>query len=129
VQRLFSMFPRGLPGLALLLLRTSVACGVLLHAYGHRGELAVGLLVGSVLVATMLFIGLLTPVVALLALAVQLALPLMCSVDFLCAGYIAISILNALALSMLGPGAYSIDAYRFGRRVIDLPPPQDQDSF
>jgi hypothetical protein len=30
--------------------------------------------------------------------------------------------LSALALVMLGPGAYSIDARRFGRRVVVLPP-------
>jgi len=123
------MFPRGLPGLALLFLRISVACGVLVHAYGHREELAVWLLIGSFLAAATLFIGLMTPLAALLALAVQLALPLICSVDFLGTGNVAISILNALALSMLGPGSYSIDAYLFGRRVIDLPPPHDRDSF
>jgi hypothetical protein len=31
--------------------------------------------------------------------------------------------LDMLALALLGPGAYSVDAYRFGRRVLVLPPP------
>src|SRR5688572_13234570 len=39
VQRLFSMFPPGLPGLALLLLRTSVASSLLLESYVHRGAI------------------------------------------------------------------------------------------
>jgi hypothetical protein len=30
--------------------------------------------------------------------------------------------LDALALALLGPGAYSFDSYRFGRRVVVLPP-------
>jgi hypothetical protein len=34
--------------------------------------------------------------------------------------------LNALALMLLGPGAYSLDALRFGRRVVDLPSGDDK---
>jgi hypothetical protein len=41
MQRLFSMFPSGLPGFALLLLlRGSVALAVLLEGYAHRQERA-----------------------------------------------------------------------------------------
>src|SRR5215813_11607436 len=36
VQRLFSMFPAGSPGIGLLLLRVSVAIALLLEGYGHR---------------------------------------------------------------------------------------------
>jgi hypothetical protein len=126
MQRLFSMFPRGLPGLALLLLRISVACGVLLNVFGRRGELATWLLVCSFLLAATLFVGLLTPVVALLALSANLAIPMSCSVGFQGAGYIAIASINALVLCLLGPGSYSFDAYRFGRRVINLTPPDER---
>jgi hypothetical protein len=31
--------------------------------------------------------------------------------------------LDAAALALLGPGAYSVDSYRFGRRVLVLPQP------
>jgi hypothetical protein len=31
--------------------------------------------------------------------------------------------LDALALALLGPGAYSLDSRRFGRRLVVLPPP------
>ena len=79
VQRLFSMFPSGPPGIALLLLRVSVAFPVLLHCYARRDAMAVMVL----------------------------------AVFFL------------LALMLLGPGAYSLDAMRFGRRVVVLPSGDD----
>ena len=129
MQRLFSMFPRGLPGLGLLLLRVSVACGVLLNVYGRRGELAAWLLAISVLLAATLFIGLLTPIAALFAVAANLAIPMSCSVGFQSAGYIAIAAINALALCLLGPGSNSLDAILFGRRVINLTPLDERENF
>jgi hypothetical protein len=33
-------------------------------------------------------------------------------------GLVVITIIDAAALALLGPGAYSLDALRFGRRVI-----------
>ncbi len=39
-------------------------------------------------------------------------------------GFVAMASLDALALAWLGPGAYSIDAYRFGRRVTGAPQPR-----
>ena len=32
---------------------------------------------------------------------------------------VSIIALDAIALALLGPGAYSIDSYRFGRRVVE----------
>jgi hypothetical protein len=74
-----------------------------------------------VLLAACLCAGFLTPIVAILALSVQVLVWSSLSVDG--AGMTAIALLDALALALLGPGAYSIDAYRFGRRVVVLPPP------
>lgn len=128
MQRLFSMFPRGLPGFALLLLRVSIACGVLLNIYEQPGEVSIGLLVGSLLLAAFLFVGVLTPIVALLALAANVAIPMSCHSGLQNAGYIAIAGSNALALCLLGPGSYSLDALLFGRRVINLAPPDDRKS-
>jgi len=67
-----------------------------------------------------LCVGFLTPIVAILALLFQVLAWSSLSIDS--AGMTAIALLDALALAMLGPGAYSIDAYRFGRRVVVLPP-------
>jgi hypothetical protein len=35
---------------------------------------------------------------------------------------IIITAFDALALALLGPGGYSMDSFRFGRRVVLLPP-------
>jgi hypothetical protein len=36
--------------------------------------------------------------------------------------HMVISILTGVALAVLGPGAYSIDARIFGRRLLTVPP-------
>jgi hypothetical protein len=120
VQRLFSMFPSGLPGIALLILSTSVALTVLLSGYAQREELAARILACFLMLAMMLTAGCLTPILALLAAAVQFIG--LWSTTMPHDGYLVISALDAFVLALLGPGAYSFDAARFGRRVVDLPP-------
>lgn len=73
------------------------------------------------ILATMLCLGFLTPYCAALGCILQLG------VFFLAAGdhhrfHLAISILNSGVLALLGPGAYSIDARIFGRRLVYFPP-------
>jgi hypothetical protein len=115
------MFPPGWPGLALLLLRGSVATALLLEGYSQRHGLSGWVLGVLVALSACLCVGFLTPIVAILALLFHVLAWSSLSIDS--AGMTAIALLDALALAMLGPGAYSIDAYRFGRRVVVLPPP------
>jgi len=123
MQRLFSIFPSGWPGVALLLLRGSVALAVLLPAYGHDQALPGLALLALILLSATLCAGFLTPVVAVLAAAVHLAAAL--SVSMGNDGATVVVIVDALALALLGPGAYSIDARRFGRRLVELPGRKD----
>ncbi|WNG59939.1 hypothetical protein F0U59_38390 [Archangium gephyra] len=115
MQRLFSMFPEGGPGAGLLLLRLSVALSLLLHPSG-------GPLMRAVLALTALglCLGVLTPLLAMVC-------GLFSFYGFMSMGGVtlpeaSIRVLTAGALALLGPGAHSLDARLFGRRVITLPP-------
>lgn len=113
------MFPAGLPGLALLLLRASVAAPVLLDGCAHPRGLSAWMLGARLLLCMALSVGFLTPIAASLVLMCHL---LAWSNLHGGAGLQSIVVLDALVLALIGPGAYSIDARRFGRRLVVLPP-------
>src|SRR5258708_12235797 len=119
MQRLFSMFPPGWPGVALLILRGSVATALLLQGYGHRLWLSGWMLGIVVQLCACLCVGFLTPIVAILALLFHGLV--WSSLSIVSAGMTTIALLDALALPMLVPGAYSIDANRL-RPPPPLPP-------
>ena len=68
VQRLFSMFPPGLPGLALVLMRASVAGAVLLDIYTHKATLPGWAMGAAIILSVILCAGYLTPVASVAAL-------------------------------------------------------------
>jgi len=117
VQRLFSMFPTGAAGVALVLLRFSVATMLVTNTMTsedpavHMWELA-GL---SLLVAS-LCLGVFTPVASVLSCSVEIAA--LSDLRELGVTHLIVSILITASLAMLGPGAYSIDARMFGRRLV-----------
>jgi len=117
------MFPSGLPGLALLSLRVSVAAALLLDIYGHRHALSGWIHVSAILISLAVCAGYFTPVVSLAALLCHAAIWLLLGPDVDGAVVALIFSLDALALTLLGPGAYSVDSRRFGRRLVVLPPP------
>lgn len=116
MQRLFSTFPSGPPGLGLLVLRTSVAAALFLSFSWNQG-IPFGAVAASWLLCLALCVGYLTPIAALLAFALHAVLLWLRLVS---AEASALHIADALALALLGPGAYSLDARRFGRRVLDV---------
>jgi hypothetical protein len=120
VQRLFSMFPGGCPGVALLLLRASVAIALLLESLAHGQGLSVWITGASLLAGTALCAGLFTPIAAAIALGLHVWIWWTLSAGTLATD--TVISLDAVALSLLGPGAYSIDSRRFGRHVVVLPP-------
>ena len=118
------MFPQGGPGLALLLLRISVAAIFLMSAAStanHSGMLWIRIVcVGILLISMSLSIGFLTPYLSVIALIFAAA-------NLLVGSYsdnliFVFAICNAAALALLGPGAYSVDARLFGRRVTVVAP-------
>jgi len=121
MQRLFSMFPRGLPGLALLFLRLSTVLALLINCYVNRSEIVDWIQLVAMLIALFICIGFLTPIAAAAALLFHAL------IWFVLGGIGSVAVivvtLDAFALMLLGPGAYSIDGYRFGLRVVVLQPP------
>jgi len=73
------------------------------------------------MLAATLLVGFLTPLVVMLALLVHVVMWLTLGTSSVT--MVIVVVLDAWALALLGPGAFSIDSYRFGRRVVELPPP------
>lgn len=110
------MFPIGAPGVALLLMRISVAVMLVSDESGHLLSPASPVFVILVVLAVALCIGFITPIVALLSCLFEVVALL--SLARGASLVLALPILNALALALLGPGAYSLDARLFGRRRL-----------
>jgi uncharacterized membrane protein YphA (DoxX/SURF4 family) len=121
MQKLFSMFPPGFPGMALLLLRMSVVLSLLFTDYIYRLTLPGWVHALALAISILLSLGCFTPIAAVTALVFHALLWLLVGVDYEPVAFVYVC--DAIALALLGPGAYSIDAYRFGRRLVVLPPP------
>ena len=126
VQRLFSTFPSGWPGVGLLLLR--LCLGTALIYFGVVGSLsktvdgftfiAHVIAVGA---GILLLAGLWTPLAAGLAALEQTRQALsLYSLAQEAAWIHAFLAVLFVGLAMLGPGAWSIDARLFGRKRFDL---------
>ena len=122
MQRLFSTFADGWPGIGLLILRL-LAGAALIHygiadareAHGFAGIAPQIAVAGA---AILLLAGLWTPAAGALVAIVEVWIALSRPAD----PWIPI-MLAALGatLAMIGPGAWSIDARLFGRKHIDIP--------
>ena len=119
--RLFSIFPTGAPGIALLILRISLAGAVLDSCFDVlKSSIFPWMCLALAAVSTLLCLGFLTPVMSVVACAFEMtALLLAGQAD---GRFIALSSLNAIVIALLGPGAYSVDARLFGRREVVFPP-------
>ena len=105
------MFSVGAPGVSLLVLRVCIATALAGIAFptGWKHLAFLALL-------SLLCLGLMTPAVCVLAvIAVLLDLRHVSSINVVEVGIV---LLSTSSYAFLGPGAYSIDARLFGRRVI-----------
>jgi len=126
VQRLFSTFADGWPGVGLLLLRFLTAAALIYFGI-------IGVLTGPPMVTLALqIIGAATGLFLLVGFGTPVAgaLAAMAKVWIAVERYSTQSgdlwppvtqVVLAAALAMTGPGAWSVDARLFGRRRIDLP--------
>jgi uncharacterized membrane protein YphA (DoxX/SURF4 family) len=131
LQKLFSTFPEGWPGLGLILMRLAVALSAIVHGFhalieSQTQTLNLAMELFEILVGTALLIGFLTPIAAASALLSNLATGVS---SFLKPGEnahdkaIAALYLGviSIAITLLGPGGFSLDAHLFGRREIIIP--------
>jgi len=119
LQRLFSTFPRGLPGAGLALLRAAAAiplvyAGLLTLASSSPVLLEV-VTAGA---AILLLIGLWTPLAGALIAVAELGMAVLHPAEPWM--YVHFAAMGA-ALAMLGPGGCSLDARLFGRKRIQIP--------
>jgi putative oxidoreductase len=121
VRRLFSTFAGGLPGAGLVVMR--LAASIVLAAWslvdvpGAPAMASAALPALQVILAILLLAGLWTPVAGLLTALIEVA-RLLSQADDPWVHLLLAAV--GLALALVGPGSWSIDARLFGWRRIDL---------
>jgi putative oxidoreductase len=127
MQRCFTTFPDHWPGLGLVIIRLTQGAAIILdavHAFGHTDvTLGIPASIAELVCGLLLIGGLWTPVVAGATSMIEFALAAASSDGV--SAHLMHGILD-LAIVMLGPGAWSIDARLFGRRRIDLQASRDR---
>lgn len=125
MQRLFSTFANGWPGIGLLLLRLLTAIVLFHSAVTHLGHLSQPVPLTSTVLrmaaagaGLLLLAGLWTPLAGTLIALLEVWITFSFAANPLT--HIMLATLGA-TLAMIGPGAWSIDARLFGRKRIEAP--------
>lgn len=122
MQRLFSTFAGGWPGVGLLTQRWTTAAVLLYCAVTTLGKTSQSGLVAPAVIGAaagiFLLVGLWTPIAGTVIAVVEVWVTLLHVGSPFTS--IVLAILGA-TLAMIGPGIWSIDARLFGRKYIDAP--------
>lgn len=128
MHRRYTRFPGGLPGVGLLILRAGIGARLviqgsacLLASQGlHAETWVVGVL--GLGIGLSFFLGFLTPLAGVVSAVASVSLYVWHPVWNFSLHVLSLNtVVVAIALSMVGPGALSLDAYFFGRRRIIIP--------
>jgi len=115
------MFPTGTAGAALFLLRISVAATLVVDGIANWAPVtSFWILLAIAISAIFLSFGFLTPYSAAVSGLIHFGILLTVSGDG--QFHAATSVVYCVILAVLGPGAYSIDACVFGRRLLTISP-------
>jgi hypothetical protein len=110
------MFPAGPPGAGLIILRVCAAGMMLGYALSAGEKASSWNFLVLLPIAFLLLVGLMTPIACVGALGIQSINAWKASFSgFPCC---VLGLLLFIAVLLLGPGAYSLDALRFGRRRV-----------
>ena len=125
MRRLFSTFARGWPGAGLLLLRSLTGAALIGFGIGGIREmpspLTVALQIIGIAAGILLLVGMFTPLAGVLAAVAKVWIAIARFSSHSDDPWVTLAqAILAAALAMIGPGAWSIDARRFGRKHIDL---------
>jgi hypothetical protein len=122
------MFPAGAPGIALLMLRISVAAMLLIAAnpaanHGNYVPSVTWQFLVLVALCILLCLGLFTPAASVLsAVLIGVLIPFAADRETI---NVLLTLVITICLGLLGPGAFSIDARLFGRRIVPALPAED----
>jgi hypothetical protein len=101
-------------------MRFSVAIALLVEGFCRRQGLPVWMQLCATLLSVALSAGYMTPIAAAIGLICHVLIWFRLGANSVAA---IIIFLDITALAFLGPGGYSVDACRFGRRLL-VPPPR-----
>ena len=114
VQRLFATFPDGLQGFALLVLRVAVAGSLTISGPSlwpvHGAETF------CIILAIFLILGLLLPYAAVIGVCAAVLVSLEYGIRDLAGSLFVVMVFSSSGV--LGAGAYSLDCWLFGRRIV-----------
>jgi putative oxidoreductase len=121
VQRLYSTFPSGRPGVGLLLLRLAAGCSLIVERIPMMLPIPPSPLLeinaALICMGICICLGFWTPVMSGLEAVAELLMTVSDPERY--ESHILLAVL-AISLAMLGPGAWSIDALIFGRKRITV---------
>ncbi len=125
----YCTFASGLPGVGLLLLRAAIGISLVIHAFlwiAESQSLSDGMLAASVVACAIgisFLAGFLTRLAGILSAVAGAAIHFRHPAwDHSVAALLSFNvIIIATAISLLGPGAFSLDARFFGRRKVIIP--------